>query len=55
MSSSAPEGVFVLPGMTGAVRATLTVAGADDQLSVPVGALFSEDGIRYVWGGEPVR
>ena len=44
-----PEGVVVLPGMTGAVRAELTIAGAGDRLSVPIGALFSVGGNQYVW------
>lgn len=44
-----PEGLVVLPGMTGAVRSTLAVAGGGERLSVPLGALFTEDGVRYVW------
>lgn len=44
-----PEGVVVLPGMTGAVRSILRVTGAEKSVTVPLGAVFSEAGAQYVW------
>ena len=44
-----PQGVVVLPGMTGAVRSILRVIGAEKRITVPIGAVFSEAGTQYVW------
>ncbi len=43
-----PEDLVVLPGMTGAVRTTLALAG-ETQVVVPLEAILSEADARYVW------
>ena len=44
-----PAGLLILPGMTGAVRATLAVAGNAARIAVPIEAILSEADGRYVW------
>ena len=44
-----PDGVVVRPGMTGAVRSTLSIPGAAAGIAVPLEAVFSEGGAQYVW------
>ena len=46
-----PEGVVILPGMTGNLRATLAVATEDGvtRVSVPIAAILSDAEARYVW------
>ena len=46
-----PEGVVILPGMTGNLRATLAVAGEEGgaRINVPIAAILSEAHTRYVW------
>ena len=50
-----PEGVVILPGMTGNLRATLAIAPEDGpaRISVPIAAILSEADTRYVWVVDP--
>lgn len=50
-----PEGVVILPGMTGNPRATLAMATEDGaaHISVPISAILSEAEARYVWVVDP--
>ena len=50
-SFTPPPGLVILPGMTGAVRSTVAIAGdaGAAQIAVPIEAILSEAGLRYVW------
>ena len=50
-----PEGLVILPGMTGNLRATLAVAAGDGgaRIGVPVAAILAEADARYVWVVDP--
>lgn len=47
-----PEGLTILPGMTGTLRAALEVVGANnsvEQITVPLAAVMSDGNQQYVW------